>query len=239
MLSRWRRLPPFLQSLCISIVFLLLALLIYDPRYETNDDVRMLMIASGQGVALEPDAHILFSHIAIGGLLSRLYSLWPGMPWYGMHLYLAQALAMTLLFFSVMKRIKGQEQASFLPWWVFVFMAIVVLRNILLLQYTTTASMLALGGWSLWGYSDRRWHYGLAGMALLWASMIRWEAFVLVTLLVLPMWIMEEGFSFFRFSLRNMRLWSLVICLVMALVLYIAHRMAYASDTEWGSFLCT
>src|SRR5436309_2613757 len=54
------------------------------PRYETNDDVMMTLIASGRTFVDRPDEHLLLSNVLLGLPLSRLYAAAPGVPWYGL-----------------------------------------------------------------------------------------------------------------------------------------------------------
>ncbi len=85
---------PLRFALVAVLGLQLFVLVLFRPSYETNDDVFMTMIASGQGFCPAPDEHLLFTNILVGQVLKRLYRAWPGIPWYGGYLltihYLAQ-----------------------------------------------------------------------------------------------------------------------------------------------------
>ena len=50
-------------------------------RFETNDDVVMLMISSG-AYSGTPDYHLVFINVIYGLLLKGLYFILPGLEWY-------------------------------------------------------------------------------------------------------------------------------------------------------------
>ena len=98
---RARRRPLVLAMLLTSLLFAIV-LAIDSPAYETNDDVVMSMIASGTGVCLSPDEHLVFSHVSIGLVLKELYTLVPDFPWYGAYLLGAQFLSQLAIVYAML-----------------------------------------------------------------------------------------------------------------------------------------
>jgi len=67
-------------TLLVSSAFSCAALLVfiwtfYTPRWETNDDIAMAMVAHGFGLAAEASANIIFSNVLWGYLVSSLPSI--------------------------------------------------------------------------------------------------------------------------------------------------------------------
>ncbi|HET9316000.1 MAG TPA: hypothetical protein VFQ51_10440, partial [Vicinamibacteria bacterium] len=73
------------------------SLVLFAPFY-TNDGAVMSMIASGTGVALRPDEHLVFTNVLVGRVVAALHARAPDVPWYGLHLVGVQAVAWTGLF---------------------------------------------------------------------------------------------------------------------------------------------
>lgn len=69
---------------------------ILSPAFETNDDVVMLLTASGRLFTSAPDEHLLFINVAVGATLRWLYERAPSVPWYSLFLYVSLAFASAL-----------------------------------------------------------------------------------------------------------------------------------------------
>ena len=81
----------------LQVMLLAAILLLCNIKYEVSDDFIMEMVVSGAYNG-RPDAHMMFSNIALGALLVPLYRLCPGVSWYfwgQMLLCLGAYLAMT------------------------------------------------------------------------------------------------------------------------------------------------
>jgi hypothetical protein len=96
------RRQPLLCALTIAAILFAVALAIYTPSYESNDDVGMSMVASGTGVAVAPDEHLIFSNVLIGLALKSLYQRAPNVPWYGYYLLAVEYAAIAALLYSVL-----------------------------------------------------------------------------------------------------------------------------------------
>src|ERR1700722_17856110 len=84
-------------SLVLGVVLAL------TPRYETNDDAGMNLVAAGRGFVDRPDEHLLYSNVLIGLALKTLYQVAPSVPWYGGLWFLTAFAALFAVFFSCLR----------------------------------------------------------------------------------------------------------------------------------------
>lgn len=165
-----------------SFLFLFIFLNILPTRFEENDDVVMLGIASGYYTG-EPSEFLVFSNVLIGHLLSTLYTYWPEWPWYSLYLYSFHWLALGLFGLFAIKHLKSP--LNFLLITGVVFFEIYSLSY---LQFTTTAGMVGLAGalW-LWNANKNPFWLNLLGIfAVFTCGIIRSKVLYLVTLLSVP-----------------------------------------------------
>jgi hypothetical protein len=228
-IKRWLFERPGRNSLLVSGVFFVFFLLIFHPRFDTNDDVRQAMIASGVGIADHPDPHILFPHIYLGEMLSTAYSYLPTIPWYGMMLYLGLFVGVWMLVWVLLKKEKS-------PWLWLLWAALPLMMNV---QYTGVAFLLGMGGvvagLNLFdsGKSNRfGFRHIILAVALIIASMIRWEAFLLVLGLT--------GVVFLLNGTERRRggelVFGLLVVLGIAFGLHIADNHHYGNHADWKEF---
>ena len=113
--------------------------------WDDTDDMRMAMIASGIGDPDGPDSIVLYAHVLVGSILSRLYTAVPAVPWYtmmllGMHLLSVAGLSFTVLTAGLRTAVPAAcatlQIAVACYFWTH-------------LQFTTSAAALALSGLSL------------------------------------------------------------------------------------------
>ena len=125
----------------MSVLFLLVWGM-FTPSYDTNDDVALSMIASGTGIAAAPDAHLIFTNVAIGAVLKELYGFAHNVPWYGLYLFAVQFLAQTAILYSVLawRYVRGAGLLFFLC---FATIGVHLLVNP---QYTSTAFLAVEAG---------------------------------------------------------------------------------------------
>ncbi len=102
MTPRLRR-PALAAVLTIALAWLCAYALMGAPFYHTNDDPVMSCIVAGAGWIggeTHPDEHAVFIHVLLGRVLVALYRAWPALPWYGLMLLTAVALAAAVLAFA-------------------------------------------------------------------------------------------------------------------------------------------
>lgn len=225
----WRALAA---SVLLSACLIAIALASFDPFF-TNDGAVMAMIASGTGVALRPDEHLVFTNILLGRGLAALYRHAPDVPWYGLHLVGVQAVAWAGLFHGCLAHgVTGRRiRLCVLAY------GVVGLSLLVNLQFSSTAFLAAAAGGCLWmGVAARDGRPGWAtatGAILLMVlgSLERFEPFLLVLVLAGLAGIAAAGG-------RPGRRWLAVgigaTALAFAARAYDGH--AYRQDAGWRSF---
>ncbi|MEX0679336.1 MAG: hypothetical protein WD063_19830 [Pirellulales bacterium] len=144
---------PLRFSLLAVLVLLATSAAAFQFSYDTNDDVFMTMIAAGKGFCPVPDEHLIFTNVLIGRALSRLYTAWPYVPWYGCYLlsvHYAAQVAVLYCALTIPSRCRPaadsargvrRRLALYL-----VYFALVELAFLNNLQFTTTAFLAAQAG---------------------------------------------------------------------------------------------
>ena len=218
-------------SVLLSAGLIAFSLAIFDPFF-TNDGAVMAMIASGTGVAMRPDEHLVFTNVLVGRVVAALYGRAPDVPWYGLHLVGVQAAAWTGLFHvclahGVMLRRVGLCVLAY---------GVVGLAVLVNLQFSSTAFLVAMAGGILWlDEVDGASHGGprAVGAALLMAlgSLERFEPFVLVLAFAgLSGLIVSRGRPARRW-------WAIGACATMLALACVAYdRHAYREDAGWRAF---
>jgi hypothetical protein len=226
------------QSLLIA--FLAAAILtifvskVFCPVFETNDDVILSMICSGLGFARQPDSHMLFSSLAVGTVLSKLYAINEHVPWYGLYLFASNLVSTTVIFFSILWR----RSLSFGVGLSLTFFACALLHILLFVQFTTTASLLSVAALVLLvKITELRkidWRLYIAPLCMLvFSSLIRIQSLQLFACLGVLLFLTGPA------DFRKQRYWALSV-LGISLALGMAfHHLSYALydlDQGWGHF---
>jgi hypothetical protein len=61
-----------LGALATAVIFVLLLYLVFEPRWETNDDVGMSMVAHGYGISAISSPKLIFSNVLWGYLVRAI-----------------------------------------------------------------------------------------------------------------------------------------------------------------------
>lgn len=104
-----KALEPYFPGIFSALVVFLL--FCYFRRlspfiYQTNDDLFLKMIVSGE-MTCTPDPRMFYLSYPAGLLLSCLYRLSPQFPWYGLLFCFTIGLTMTVILYSFLKREKN------------------------------------------------------------------------------------------------------------------------------------
>lgn len=113
--------------------------------FETNDDRFIAETLAGAMLA-EPDAHVFYMNYFLSLPISLLYRLTTQVPWYGMILVLFHAMAYLVVFESAYSRCTSR-QTVMLATTVLGCSMLLNLYITALLQYTSTAALLAVAGY--------------------------------------------------------------------------------------------
>lgn len=145
-----KKIPSSFQEVLLFLILLTasyaILLLFIKPVDAINDDWGMYSILSGAYTGT-PDAHVMFFLYPLSWLLSKLYSIWSFIPWYGLFQHAVQILCL----FTVYRRIlrigkRRNPQASLLPPALAAFLILFFIIDLNVLaeaQYTTTAGLAA------------------------------------------------------------------------------------------------
>lgn len=227
-----------LRSLLLNAVILLFLLLLFDPFYDSNDDVAMCnMVDGSKGMY---DYHLIFINCMIGTLLKWLYMTFSLVPWYSVLQYMVLYTSLSALTCVMWKRITAPFcRCAFL-----VLLISVSYQGYIMLQFSRTASIATIAGIVLLlsnffakKFSVKTLVCGYV-LALL-GSMYRFEQFLVVTALLSGMGV------FYLLHLVREKDWKrkLIRCIgvfavlfVLAVGFYSLDRMQYRSQ-EWQEYL--
>jgi len=138
----------------VFVVFLLFCFFrhLAPFAYQTNDDLFLRMIASGE-MSGEPEARLHFISYPAGLLLSLLYRLFPALPWYGLFLCGSFALAMILALCSLLRREKALSARCFTVLLFCLLSYGFLFTHLAQLQFTTCAGVASAGALFLFSVS--------------------------------------------------------------------------------------
>ena len=143
-----RKIPSPLQGdlLFLLLLFVSYAILLFyiKPVDAINDDWGMYSILSGAYTGT-PDAHVMFFLYPLSWALSRLYSLWSFVPWYGLFQHAVQILCLFTVYRRILRiRQRHNPQAAIWPPALTAFILLFFIINLNVMaeaQYTTTAGL--------------------------------------------------------------------------------------------------
>lgn len=207
-----------------SLTFICSLLLFFNIRFETNDDVIMLLISSGV-ISGTPDEHLVFIGIPIGLFLKFLYESLPDVEHYTVLFILLHTFSTLLITSSIAHITENHLLKKSL---LFLFFA--VEGNLILnLQFTTTSAIVALASLSqLYQASYRKRILGFLLFAI--AFCLRYHSAVLVVILSLPFFLYH-----FNFQIRKLSLLFIPI-LIISCTLYSFNALYNNLDKEWAQY---
>ena len=130
----------FWFSLLVNGALLLLLLLIFRPKYETNDDMGILCMVSG--VKLGADAHLVYINYVLGKILVLCYQAAGGVPWYALIQYGALLGAFTAITYVCLNKIESRN----VIWILAAVLTAFSFEAYIRIQYTKTAGILSAAG---------------------------------------------------------------------------------------------
>lgn len=227
-------------SLLLNSVILLILLLVFRPKYETNDDVGILCMVSG--VKLGADAHLVYVNYILGKILVWCYQIYANLPWYALLQYGALLLAFTAVSYVCLNKLEDKAVICILMPILCAFSFEAYIK----LQYTKTAGILSAAGLFLFCYaiiSEEKYKKRMICAVLLCALgfMYRNVQFcaeaALMAAVGIPILLecskqrKEKEYKILRQGLTG------CICLFLILGgLFVADKLAYRSD-QWQEYL--
>ena len=227
--SQAERLPSsislhILGSLFTATILVFLLCSIFEPRWETNDDVGMSMVAHGYGMASIGSPNIIFSNILWGHFIRAIPEA-NGILGYSIATYGVLITVGTIVLFGLHRL--GTSYLTSL----FIF-ALILIRPILFPQFTINAGLLMVAAVICWHLYVRHndWRTLLIGCLLAFIScLVRGQEFLLVLCVATPL---LPWRSLFRSRI------SQIACLILGTALAVStiiDHQAYQGD-EWKAF---
>jgi hypothetical protein len=124
-------------AVLVSTSFAILLCLIFNPRWETNDDVAMSMVAHGYGIAAYGSPCLFFSNVVWGFIVRSLPAI-DGVLGYSIATLLSLVIASTAITYFLLRSGAGAVVSILVVMLIFT-------RPILFPQFTVTAGLLAVG----------------------------------------------------------------------------------------------
>jgi len=131
-----------LTSLALVASVFAVVLAAFTPRYLTNDDAVMNLIASGSALTDAPDEHLIFTNILIGWALKALYQAAPGVAWYGGYLLATALISLVAVVYVFLRANPARVQMALIALFLAAF-AFPILRSP---QFTLVAFSAGMAG---------------------------------------------------------------------------------------------
>ncbi len=139
---------PLLFSLIINLLFFITFFMFGSIKYEVSDDFIMQMIVSG-GYTGVPSPEIVFMNIAIGYVLSFLYSICHTINWYFWFQVLISFISLWMITYCILKKYNN----FYFKTVVFCFLCFFSNDIYLLMQFTKTATLTIIASFLLYFFN--------------------------------------------------------------------------------------
>jgi hypothetical protein len=234
---------PLLRAVLATGLLLGCTLAAFTPAFQQNDDVVMAMIASGRGLSVQPDAHLVYVNVVLGELLRRAYGWAPALPWYGLVLIAVLAAVEA----SLLRARFARDARTPLSWLAFLgCFGAVASVFVVRLQFTAVAGLAAGAGLALWiaslqpkpaeggGRGGAPGGLLLPALLVLLGALLRFQALLLALVVALPLALVRLAAAGRPRALRA--LVGLGAVLLLALALQLRDRAWYERDPGWQEF---
>jgi len=230
----WVARRPFLASWLAASLLTLLVLSVCPISYQDCDDVLLLLMCKGVGVAQAPEAVTGRMNVLLSSLLAGLYGGFPKIQWYSVMSVGTLYLSLWGLFLSVMAQGAHRlARAALLA-----FSSGVYAFFFASMQWTTTAALAALSGFFLLMTVLReegkpsKAVWGMTFLLMALSVGIRADSFFLIGLLGAPVLFLQARASW-KESARRKRLLVLAVAVFVALGAVGADRFYLESHPAW------
>jgi len=230
---------PFLFSFLVALGFLSLTYLLFQPHYQYNDDIQVLLSLKGVGVNQAPTALNARENIFLCTLLKNFYLYFPHFQWYSFLLVFTQFLSLWATLAAIQWGAhRGARTILFL--FGFAGIGVYFFTN---LQWTMTASLAALGAFflmaALWKEKDRKppaVAYFLVFLLVTLAVQIRYPSLFLMAVLFLPL----AGTFFMKKEATPTRITLVRFLILTALISFSTigfNHIYYQRAPGWAPFI--
>ena len=219
-----RRNSGLALDFCVSASFVFALCFFFEPRWETNDDVGMSMVAHGYGIAAVGFPNLVFSNVIWGYLvrvIPQIHGVWG---------YSIATIGVLVIVGTVV--LHALRQLSF--GWLVSLSALILLlaRPVLFPQFTINAGLLTLGAvicWHLYGHQKSRQALFIGCLLAFFGYLVRSHEFLLVLLIASPLLPWNK-----LAKDRTGQVSVVVLLLAIGVVSFIDYK-AYQGDV-WRSF---
>lgn len=171
-----------LVSLIAAAAFVSLLCFLFSPRWETNDDAAMSMVAHGYGLAAQGMPNLIFSNI-VWGYLVRLLPGFDGAPGYTVATLAVLIVVGTMLVYGMRRSGFGYVAALST-------LALVLARPVLFPQFTLNAGLLMVAAiicWHLYARQNNVWALAAGCVLALCSFLVREPECLLILIVGLPL----------------------------------------------------
>jgi hypothetical protein len=222
--SAWLGNHPLLVSFSISAVFVAVICLLFNPHWDTNDDVAMSMVAHGYGLASHGSPNLVFSNTLWGYFVRALPEAW-GLLGYSIATLLALVLAATAIVYFLLRMGADLPIAGLV-------LSLLFFRPVIFPQFTINAGLLTCGAilaWLAYARTNSTAYLLAASMFAFFGYLVRNVEFALVLLVSLPA---LTSAAFFK-----QRPAQLTLALLACGIIFAAwFDYISASDSTWAYF---
>ena len=219
-------------SVSLNILFLLIAVFLFRPFFEENDDTHLAMIS--EGVYGSREAHLIYINIILGYLYKIMLCILPSIRWYSVIQYLFIFISFTGITYVILKRKHGRLLST-------LFVSACFYELYISLQYTKTSAFVASAGYVLLfeylkttDMEKKERKLLVTGTILLaFSFMLRDTAFLMIT----PFWGLAALYDIYKKKKIKNYILTFIPAFIIIAMAYCANTVAYDSDPEWRSFL--
>lgn len=215
---------PLVIAFCLSLIFILSLCVLFDPMWETNDDIHMSMSAHGYGVMVQGSPNLVYSNVLWGKFVRAVPQIF-GFTGYTVATIATLIFLATVLMYSLVLIGYGYLLGS-------VVVLLLLVRLTVFPQYTMTAGILALAAvlaWQVYARMNSRPALFLACAAAFVGYLLRSQEFYLVLFVALPI----IPWGTLR-SDRPMQIAILALGVGIAIAVFSDYRAYHSS--EWLAF---
>lgn len=165
-----------IRLITFTIIMFCIVGMVFSPVFETNDDVSMRDIISGNYVG-KPDGHAVYIMYPLAKMISILYIYLPKVPWYGVFTGLCIAMCTYVIIYEINNiDYKSKIIKNGIKVFSVLCSCIICLNSFIVQQFTITAGVLAGTAIFLILIKKRKI---LAAVMLILSCLIRKEVFIL------------------------------------------------------------
>lgn len=217
-------------AVCLNVLFLLIAVLLFRPCFEENDDVHLAMIS--EGVYGTVETHLIYLNIILGYVYKAFLTVFPSIRWHSVTQYFFIFIGLSGISYVLERKKFGRILST-------VFVAAIFYELYVNLQYTKTAAFVASAGYALIleyiKCSEKRERKLLitGAILLIYSFLLRDTAFIMIS----PFWGLAALYDIYK--KKDLKIYIRTFLPVFAIIAgcYLVNLYVYDTDPEWKSFL--